>query len=901
MVQLVNEPTHFATTPGGITETCLDLIITDSPGYVTSVNILPPLGSKHATVHMKFQIAYPRDKSYMRHIWDYDKGNYQLLNETISSHPWGDLLSAEQSIDDKTVNWTNTFLGLCKDSIPNRVIRVKPRDVPWITTECKRQIRVRDRAYKKLRRVKTIANMDRWKNLAREVRLTLNTARYNYRLKMKVALSDPSIAPKKYWSLIKKVYGSKKGMSIPALEIGDKQLCTSVEKANAFTDYFQKQQTLIEPVGHGLPALDMLTEQRLDSIHTTPEEIKSILGTLELGKAHGADGVSVRLLKETASTINSPLCALINDSFRTGQVPLTWKQANVSPVHKKESKASVGNYRPISLLSLLAKVQERVVFKRLYAYLARNNLLTAKNSGFKEKDSAICQLINIVDKIYKALENGKEISMVFLDISKAFDKVWHKGLLHKLKANGINGSLLDWLENYLSNREIRVVINGQCAQWAKTNAGVPQGSILGPLLFLVFINDVVDDIDSDINLFADDTSLMNIIDQLLDSYTTVNSDLKKLATWSDQWLVTYNATKTVALHITKRREGVNHPPLFLKGTKIAEVPSHCHLGIDIENAFTWSTHISRIAGKGAKCVGLMRRASMDLPRECLENLYLTMVRPILEYGGILFDGSPDIHTKKLDRVQREAALVCTGAYKHTKTVNLMDELGWDTLSVRRVNQKHCLMYKIQKNLAPPYLIQACPPLVGEVSAYNLRNAENISLPSGKKTGYMNSFMQSSIRAWNKLDINTKGRGSLDSFKYHLKKSSCRKKNKLYKKLNGRKAINHARMRMGLSGLKGQRHAYNHVPLPTCDFCGARREDVMHYMLQCGAFTNMRTVFLEEIENLYRSKNITLDLTRTISKKELIHCLLRGDPKLSEKENIELFKIVQHFICSSKRF
>jgi hypothetical protein len=220
---------------------------------------------------------------------------------------------------------------------------------------------------------------------------------------MKATLSDPHLAPKKYWQLIKRIYGNKKGMSIPALESGDKTFCTSLEKAVAFTEFFKEQQTLQEPPGHLLPPLRRLTDQRLVEIATTPAEILDILGTLELGKAHGVDGVSVKLLKETAETISHPLSLLINESFKAGEVPKSWKRANVTPVHKKDSRATVGNYRPISLLSLLAKAQERVVFKRLYSYLANNHLLTPKNSGFKEKDSAICQLVNIVDKIYKAL------------------------------------------------------------------------------------------------------------------------------------------------------------------------------------------------------------------------------------------------------------------------------------------------------------------------------------------------------------------------------------------------------------------------------------------------------------------------------------------------------------------
>jgi hypothetical protein len=418
MVQLVSEPTHFTPHPGGITESCIDIIITDSPGYVKKVDILPPLGSKHATVFMEFQITYPRDKSYMRQVWDYSKGQYNNLNVAINNYPWDTILNDEQHIDEKASKWTNTYLSLCAEHIPNREIRVRPRDLPWITKDCKRLIRIRDRLYKKFRRTKSLPDESNWKTKAREVRLALNTARLHYNLKLKETLSDPKLAPKKYWSLVKKIYGSKKGMSIPVLEDGDRQLSTSLDKATAFTDYFKQQKTLQEPANHMIPLLPMLTEQRLGEITTSSDEIGTILNSLEVGKAHGSDGVSVRLLKETADSTKKNLCDLINASFKAGKVPCSWKRANVSPVYKKGPRSTVGNYRPISLLSILSKVQERVVFKRLYTFLASNNLLTSKNSGFKEKDSAICQLINIVDKIYRALEDGKYINMSFLTLRK---------------------------------------------------------------------------------------------------------------------------------------------------------------------------------------------------------------------------------------------------------------------------------------------------------------------------------------------------------------------------------------------------------------------------------------------------------------------------------------------------
>jgi hypothetical protein len=231
----------------------------------------------------------------------------------------------------------------------------------------------------------------------------------------------------------------------------------------------------------------------------------------------------------------------------------------------------------------------------------------------------------------------------------------------------------------------------------------------------------------------------------------------------------------------------------------------------------------------------------------------------------------------------------------------MEELGWDSLSTRRKNQKLCLMYKIQHDIAPSYLNESCPPLVGENVAYNLRNAENIVLPPGNKQGYTNSFFASAVRLWNSLDRELRNKDSIDSFKYTLKKSKCLSKNKLYPRFSGYKAINHTRLRLGLSGLKSQRHDYNHVPNATCDYCGARKEDTLHYFLQCCVFAQPRIVLLNEASALYLSKNIVFDLSRTIVKRELVSYFLKGDKRLTEEENVRLFEMVQQYIGSSKRF
>ena len=193
---------------------------------------------------------------------------------------------------------------------------------------------------------------------------------------------------------------------------------------------------------------------------------------------------------------------------------------------------------------------ERLVYKHIYNYLIDNNLITSHQSGFTPGNSAVNQLLCITNEFGRALDEGKEVRVVFCDISKAFDRVWHKGLLRKLESIGIRGSLLSWVKNYLSERKQRVVINNSTSSWRDINAGVPQGSILVPLLFIVFINDILTDINSTIKLFAVDTSLYLIVDDPQETAQTLNDDLVKLHAWSTKWLVNFNPQKTETMTIS---------------------------------------------------------------------------------------------------------------------------------------------------------------------------------------------------------------------------------------------------------------------------------------------------------------------------------------------------------------
>ena len=359
--------------------------------------------------------------------------------------------------------------------------------------------------------------------------------------------------------------------------------------------------------------------------------------------------------------------------------------------------------------------------------MVTSQLLTPLQSGFREGDSTTNQLLHIYHKICEAVDKGKEIRAVFCNISKAFDRVWLKGLLYKLRCVGCSNRVVKWFESYLSQRRQRVVINGQSSDWVHILAGVPQGSILGPLLFLIYINDIVKHIGCSIRLFADYTSLYIIVDCPLQSAQLLNTDLQTISDWAAAWLVTFNPIKTLSMLILRKRNPVLHGPLFMNGTMIKNTSFHNHLGLTFSNTSSWDEHVKSISEKSWSRLHLLKALKFRVSRKSLEKIYFAYIRPLLEYSDTVWDNCSSESKKLLDAVHVEAAQIVTGATKLCSIDKLFIELGWESLQTRRNKHKLVTFYKIMHGLATNYLLDLLPPIVNQTNNYALRNADHIQI------------------------------------------------------------------------------------------------------------------------------------------------------------------------------
>ena len=722
----------------------------------------------------------------------------------------------------------------------------------------------------------------------------IKQAKLDYYTHLIGKINDSVSCGKKWWKLVKSLNGGNGKPLIPDLLINNELIHDLKRKCDILNEYFTSQSTVDDSVAD-LPEINMDCPE-FEMPEIDPDTVYKTLMSLNLSKATGPDLISNQILNRIAPGISASLSRLFNYSLSVGSFPNQWKVANVIPIYKKGDKSKVESYRPVSLLCGISKVFERIVANSIKDHLESNNLISEKQSGFKKGDSTVNQLIYFYEIVSSAFENGEEVRAIYLDISKAFDKIWHRGLLHKLRAFGFKNEMLAWFKSYLTDRGQKVVLNGITSSVSYLNAGVPQGSILGPILFTMYVNDVTSEVLCDILLYADDMTLIHcFIDKNL-SDELLNRDLKAIEDWAKKWLITFNPIKTEAMTYSSRRVPSSTRNLRFMNTGLQEVQDHKHLGLRLNVKLHWAGHIDDIVLKCKKRLSSLSQFKYKLSRGSLNTLYFAMVRSLLDYGCVLFYDTESVHTVKLENIQYQAGIIVSGAMKTTSYNKILSELGWPRLSERTKFLRACLFYKGTKGLTVKYfhdLIADRCSRAGE--RRQLRTDTQFIPPFSRSERYINSFIPASCRIWNSIPDSVKNVNSIESFRYHYKKTFFSQQLPGYSSGNRRPNVLHTRFRLGFTQLNSDLFIRSLTDSPNCR-CGYQNESYSHYFLDCPLHIVSRNSLFTSINQKFPY------LLNSSSPAQLLNLFIFGfDDLMHSKYNVDLFELVQTFIVSSKRF
>ena len=790
----------------------------------------------------------------------------------------------------------NIFLNY----IPNEFITINDRDPPWITSVIKNKIIEKNTLNKKyLANGRKAIDLDKVNEACNLLSILISESKDAYYNRLSNKLKDPKTSPKAYWSILKYFFANKKVPIIPPIIYNNEIITNFKAKAEIFNTHFANQCSLINNSSN-LPNIPVISQVigSLTSIQIDGDQILKLIRSLDINKSHGFDQISARMLKICDSSVVKPLLIIFKNSVNEGVFPTSWKKANVTPIHKKGKKNYIANYRPISVLPICGKIFEKILYSAIYTYFQDNDIFNVNQSGFRAGDSCINQLVSITHDIFHSFDANPslEVRGVFLDISKAFDRVWHKGILFKLELNGVSGKVLKLIESFLENRYQRVILNGQCSSWETIKAGVPQGSILGPLLFLIYINDISNGLESNVKLFADDTSIFSIVFDPSLSANKLNNDLKKIQQWAFQWKMIFNpdpSKQAQEVVFSKKRNQPNHPDLYFNELKVKRVSAQKHLGLVLDEKLNFNLHLKTVTDKIIKSIGVLRKLRFYVPRHSLITIYKSFIRSQLEYADVIYDQpSYDSFSDRLESIQYNSALAITGAVRGTSKEKIYNELGLEYLSSRRWFKRLCLFYKIVYNKTPAYLRDIIPK---QRHFRNTRNQYMIPQFFCRTDCFSNSFFPYSIREWNKLDRHITQINSFQTFRNTLLKSIRPVPNSIFDACDPLGIQLLTRLRLGLSHLQDHKfkHGFNDVINPFCQ-CNMEIESVSHFYLRCPNFSTQRNDLMNELHNV--NSSIT-DMDHS----SLTDLLLFGNKSFTKEVNSKILEISIKFIKETERF
>ena len=590
---------------------------------------------------------------------------------------------------------------------------------------------------------------------------------------------------RKTWKVMNTIIGrTRDKTSIPSTFIIDGVEEANANKiGNAFCDYFtnigKKTADGITPSKHNVEHYMNSAKNRTSMFFTPtdPIEVSKIIRALNSKKSSGHDGLNSILIKSLGDEISLPLTLIINNSLSSGIVPDDMKLAKVVPLFKSKNKQLFTNYRPISLLPVFSKILEKVVHKRLYSFLLMNKILYPRQYGFRHGHSTCDAVLDFTHDMLEALENRESSIGVYLDLSKAFDTLDHGVLLKKLSHYGIRGTTLKWFKSYLINRKQYVLFSGGKSNVHRMPTGVPQGSVLGPLLFIVYTNDIPSVLThTKAILYADDTTLYASSLNVRDLFEHVTQDLHNLTDWFRANKLSLNTSMTKYMWFNEPNNYYNkeNDPLCitLENETLDRVRNTKFLGITIDDSLKWDKHIEYCRKKIAGGIYALNSSKRTLSTEHLKMLYNSIIQPYLTYGNILWGNALQKYIHPLE-VQQNKAMRCIYGVKYNASATPL----YKRANVLKLKDSHALQLA---KLAYCYTCNDLPSPMRKMleKRSNICNREtrqtfNLVLPKIRTSAARRSFMFECPKVWNAINLQNLG-GSKSSFIKHIKAEYIRK-------------------------------------------------------------------------------------------------------------------------------
>lgn len=771
--QLIKDPTRITEN----SSTLIDHIYTSNVNRVSSTGVHHTGISDHSLVYISWgkEIKERNNVHNYRTSRKYKNFNAIDFINDLEKIEWSNVIKTND-VNDALGEFESLFAPICNKHAPLKRKRVRKFKSPWLTDEIMCTMHERDRIKKKAIKTSSSLLWQQYKTLRNKVNLDIKKSKRSF---LSTRINSAKKKSKIVWDTLRHVVpGKSKNNEINCIKSDSGEHTQPKDIANVLNYHFANVgPNLASKIIDSIENVSVLNDFNNDAHNdqnnnlfrckpVSEDYVLKHIKSLSDKKATGLDNMPAKLLKIASEYIARPVTHIVNLSMFTSMFPLKWKCARICPIYKKGDCTNACNYRPISILPVISKILERAVFDQLYPFLNDNNMIYDKQSGFRPNHSTNTALINITEDWYNSIDKGEYVGVVMLDLQKAFDTVNHEILMNKLSKYNISQECIQWFGSYLSNRNHVTSINGVTSDSLPSICGIPQGSILGPLLFILYINDLPDCVnDVNISMYADDTALYTSSKCIHTLVDNLNKDLSKVKKWLTKNKLSLNVDKSEIMIIASRQKIVQINDMDLnvniEGSKLQRVHKCKHLGVFVDENLTWHEQVCQTRRKVLSGIYMLRKTKGLLPSHIQVLLYKSIIAPHFEYCNVIWGVCGVTDRDMLQRLQKRCAKIIVGTDYFSSGNEALSVLNWSPITDRFNYNESLIMYKIMNDMTPRYLKTRFSE---RQSPYDLRGYKNLKIPKPRTEFKKKSLSYRGATTWNNMDVILKLANDVHHFK-----------------------------------------------------------------------------------------------------------------------------------------